>query len=146
MSFISRLPERYGLAEELKQAAWEDESWETVGPLFDEPGGRIYRFLAVHSSALETKKAQTLEKKRSLERETMGEGCRRGSETDLPVLPPTPKKRSGSGVPSTADSIGSKRKPFGRKSPTNETNGVVLAKVNLRRHPFGSGSSNLYQK
>lgn len=68
MSFISRLPERYGLAEELKQAAWEDESWETVGPLFDEPGGRIYRFLAVHSSALETKKAQTLEKKRSLER------------------------------------------------------------------------------
>ena len=72
------------MADELKRAAWEDESWETVGPLSDEPGaavyrlkrfdreflGRIYRFLAVHSSALEAKKEQTLEKKRSLGRET----------------------------------------------------------------------------
>jgi len=76
VQFISRLPETFGLANELKQMAWEADCWEEIGPLADvtspkaahyktytvrrEFCGREYGFVVVQSSALEAKKEKTI--------------------------------------------------------------------------------------
>ncbi len=77
--FISRLPETFALADELKSRAWAENRWQTIGSLTEqEPtakaanyktvsfedtlDGRIYRFVVVHSSMLQAKKEKTLER------------------------------------------------------------------------------------
>lgn len=82
MRFISRLPESYRLAAELKDRAWALNAWETVGRVaqsekaasyraqsFVEPfEGRPYRFIVVHSSALDSRKKKALERRIAKER------------------------------------------------------------------------------
>lgn len=77
IDFISRLPERYGLAEQLMEAAlaarkdWGEEGtiaegkkaakyhlWETEGEL----NGKVYRFVVVHSSSLDERRLRSLER------------------------------------------------------------------------------------
>lgn len=82
MQFISRLPANFGLLAELKQVAWEQDTWTPIGTLAQkEKGaaqykvqefirelyGRTYRFIVVHSTHLDARKQKTLE--RQLKRE-----------------------------------------------------------------------------
>lgn len=74
--FISRLPETFGLAEALKEEAWNSKLWEDLGYLVEDPDaksayykawqtvreieGKEFGFVVVHSSALEQRKEKTL--------------------------------------------------------------------------------------
>ena len=74
--FISRLPGTYSLVKSLKEKAWEQDNWEYIGRIsLSEKGakyraqscvdtlkGRSYRFVVVHSDALEKQKARSLGK------------------------------------------------------------------------------------
>jgi transposase len=74
--FISRLPEVYGLAKTLKEAAWKQKKWENLGQIALTGKGSTYqaqsivetledhsyRFVVIHSSALEKQKLRSLEK------------------------------------------------------------------------------------
>lgn len=76
MRFISRLPETYKLAHELKERAWESGRWQEIGPLRGGPEaaryatqsfqttlyGRSYRFLVVRSSSLDKRKMKKIER------------------------------------------------------------------------------------
>ena len=76
MRFVSRLPETYKLAAQLKDQAFKKGVWEPIGRLAQsEKGavyhaqsfierleGRTYRFVVVHSSAKDTRKTKTLQK------------------------------------------------------------------------------------
>jgi transposase len=76
VQFISRLPERFTIAEELKREAWKKASWEDLGQLSEKKtekschykawqtkrklGKEEYDFVVVHSSNLEERKEKTL--------------------------------------------------------------------------------------
>lgn len=82
MRFISRLPETYHLAQELKDRAWSRGRWEAIGRLaqsekgavyraqsFEETlEGRTYRFIVVHSSSLDQRKLKAIQKEIDRER------------------------------------------------------------------------------
>jgi transposase len=76
LQFISRFPETFNLAEELKLEAWEQTVWETIGILAKEPKGAafymawrtereiegdVFGFTVVFSSKLAKRKEKTLE-------------------------------------------------------------------------------------
>jgi transposase len=93
VQFISRLPETFKLAAELKEAAWNSNAWENVGQLAAVPTDKaaIYRtyqisreidgeklgFVVVHSSKLEERKEKSLCKE--VER-AKKELCRKSAE------------------------------------------------------------------
>lgn len=74
--FVSRLPNTYKLVEELKEEAFAAKQWQDIGALGQQKNAahykfqkkiaslydREYRFIIVYSSALDKKKAQTIEK------------------------------------------------------------------------------------
>ena len=77
VQFISRFPETFKLAEELKTQAWAENKWEDLGVLAEnkknaahykawrverEVEGEIFGFLVVHSSNLEERKEKVLRK------------------------------------------------------------------------------------
>jgi transposase len=77
VQFISRFPETFNLAEELKTQAWAENKWEDIGVLAEnkekaahyktwrmerEVEGETFGFLVVHSSNLEERKEKTLKK------------------------------------------------------------------------------------
>jgi transposase len=78
IQFISRLPETFNLASELKKAAWSEDTWEEIGQLANKPndkaavyrswksvkeiGGEKFGFMVIHSSKLEERKEKTLSK------------------------------------------------------------------------------------
>lgn len=47
--FLSRLPENFNLAKELKQRTWENEKWEKVGALVEGKDAAIYHITLVKS-------------------------------------------------------------------------------------------------
>ena len=73
LKFISRLPETFGIAEELKREAFKKNGFESVGKMaakensadyqvtgfVRELDGNNYRFIVVHSLTLETQKEST---------------------------------------------------------------------------------------
>ena len=81
MRFVSRLPETYRLAQDLKERAWAIDRWETIGRIaqsekgavyhaqsFEETlEGRTYRFIVVHSSSLDKRKLKSIQ--RAIDRE-----------------------------------------------------------------------------
>jgi transposase len=87
LRFLSRLPERFAVAEEAKAAAWQSGNWEELGQLASEPrpgsaryraaeqqgvvAGRSYRLLVVHSDHLQARKRKTLERELVREREAI---------------------------------------------------------------------------
>lgn len=89
--FVSRLPEVFGLAEELKDLAWENNEWTAAGTLSPKPraasyrtqsflreiNDRVYRLIVVHSSSLEKQKEKSLGKKWQKEREALEEEAKR---------------------------------------------------------------------
>lgn len=82
MRFVSRLPETYKLAKELKERAWQKDAWQYVGRLAESKKGavyhsqsfidrledRTYRFVVVHSTALDKRRAKTIQKQIDSER------------------------------------------------------------------------------
>jgi transposase len=44
--FISRLPETFGIASELKEAAWSEARWQPIGSLTDKKDAAVYRLQA----------------------------------------------------------------------------------------------------
>jgi transposase len=79
IQFISRLPETFGMSEELKEEAWKrPEDWENFGHLVEkakektatyrgwkttrEIEGELFSFVVVHSSNLEQRKERSLNK------------------------------------------------------------------------------------
>jgi len=82
MRFVSRLPENYNLAAQLKAQAWEADKWIHLGNLREgknaatyatksiqaELCGRQYRFIVVRSSALDKRKTKSIDKQLANER------------------------------------------------------------------------------
>jgi transposase len=74
--FVSRLPEAFGIAKNLKEMAWQKDDWEFLGAIspgknaaqywtssfVDQIGGRDYRFVVVRSSALDKRREKSLER------------------------------------------------------------------------------------
>ena len=85
IQFISRLPETFNLAQELKDLAWQTDNWNDIGPLSDaktaanyktfaiqrELDGRKYDFVVVYSSVLDAKKEKTLKKRIAKQKEEL---------------------------------------------------------------------------
>lgn len=85
LRFLARLPESFGLAEELKQAAWAENRWEEIGALSPRKqaaryrvhertcvlDGRTYRALVVHSTSLDQRKEQALRRRVETERQAL---------------------------------------------------------------------------
>ena len=85
--FISLLPRRYTLAQELRDKAWEEGQWRFRGPmskvkdaahyctqtLYAEFVGKTYRFIVVCSSKLDKRKEKTLEKLLKTEQEELSQ-------------------------------------------------------------------------
>jgi len=83
IQFISRLPETFSLATQLKEEAWQADNWLEVGELSEkgstyrvwyeekELEGKKYSFVVVHSSALEQQKEQTLKRRFAKEKEAL---------------------------------------------------------------------------
>lgn len=85
LSFISRFPNTYALAAELKRTAWEQGTWVPVGKLSQQQGaaqyqiqeferdlyGRLYRVVVVHSSHLDTRQKKTLARRVDKERQEL---------------------------------------------------------------------------
>jgi transposase len=91
VDMISRLPERYSLAEELIDQAIVDNNWTRIGTLSEgkkaatyestsfewELCGDIYRFVVVHSSLLDKRKLKTLKSKIEKEKLELSKNRRR---------------------------------------------------------------------
>jgi len=93
VQFISRLPETFKLAAELKETAFDLDAWEDVGPLaasatantsvyrtwktVNEIEGEKFGFVVVHSSNLEERKEKTLCKENERVKKEL---CRKSTE------------------------------------------------------------------
>ena len=94
VQFISRLPETFALAEQLKTMAWEQDQWDDIGVLSDSHSsqtasyyrtfsvrhkldGRFYDFIVVHSSSLETQKEKTILKRLTKEKQQLQKRARK---------------------------------------------------------------------
>ena len=74
---ISRFPETFNLAEEIKTRAWQEQTWNSIGKLANNKDGAVYqsrsymvevegtpgRLIVVHSSALDNLKQKTLQRR-----------------------------------------------------------------------------------
>ncbi len=75
--FISRLPRRFNLEQQLVTRAWQQDDWESLGALSDaadaaryriysvdeEMYGQSYRFVVVHSSSLDGRKTKSVDRR-----------------------------------------------------------------------------------
>ena len=87
--FISRLPETFGIASELKEAAWSEARWQPIGSLTDKKDAAVYRlqafkrglaehdyrFVVVHSSSLDKRKEQSITAMVKSRRQELEESC-----------------------------------------------------------------------
>jgi transposase len=87
--FISRLPETFGIASELKKAAWSEARWQPIGSLTDKKDAAVYRlqafkrgfaehdyrFVVVHSSSLNKRKEQSITAMVKSRRQELEESC-----------------------------------------------------------------------
>ena len=87
--FVSRLPNNYGLIEELKTWAFTENNWQELGQLGKQKDAAYYkiqgtnatlydqeyRFIVVHSSALDKKKAATIDRNLKKAQEQYEKDC-----------------------------------------------------------------------
>jgi transposase len=101
IQFISRLPETFNLAGELKDLAWQADDWHDLGslsasdskkatcyktyPTRHELDGRMYDFVVVQSSSLDARKEKTLKRRIAAEQEKLTKAAR---ELESKVRPP----------------------------------------------------------
>ena len=101
VQFISRLPENFSLAGHLKETAFAKDRWHDLGVLSDKRGAASYRtyaarrkigshrynFLVVQSSALEKRKAKTLQKRTAKQQESLAKDARELSAQSFACIP-----------------------------------------------------------
>lgn len=102
LSFLSRLPERYALAERLKnRAVRRPKAWEDAGRLSDDSqaatyriqsmneklNGRTYRFLVVQSSALDKRKEKTMQRELDREKKALEKAIREEEKKEYTCKP-----------------------------------------------------------
>jgi transposase len=103
IQFISRLPETFKLAQELKDLAWQSDNWHDIGTLADpnnkkaayyktflvnsELNGRKYDFVVVQSSALEASKEKTLKRRIAKQHEELEKLAKELSGQDFACEP-----------------------------------------------------------
>ena len=101
VQFISRLPENFNLANHLKETAFAKDRWLSIGALSDKRGAANYRtyaakrkignrrydFLVVQSSALEMRKAKTLQKRIAKQQESLAKDARELSAQSFACAP-----------------------------------------------------------
>jgi transposase len=101
LRFISRFPGNFSLEKELKAKAWQQDNWEPLGsfsdakkaatyksqPFIEELDGRKYRFIVVHSSVLDGRKARSLEKKLSETRRLQEKAIKEAEKQCYACLP-----------------------------------------------------------
>jgi transposase len=99
IQFISRLPETYNLADELKDLAFEKNEWRDLGPVSSSKSkqaanyrtfktraklaGRKYDFVVVQSSSLEKTKAKTLDRRIKRQQEELTKEAKELSAKDF---------------------------------------------------------------
>ena len=86
LNFVSRLPGRFTLEEELKELAWsKPEKWDNIGKfanykkassyhaqdLYARLGGRLYRFIVLHSNKMDARKSKKIDAMLSREKEQL---------------------------------------------------------------------------
>lgn len=95
--FVSRLPNNYGLIEELKTWAFSEGQWQELGRLGKQKDAacykiqgieaelyeQTYRFIVVHSNALDKKKAATINRNLKKAQEEYEKACRELSKKDF---------------------------------------------------------------
>ncbi|MDH7579134.1 MAG: IS1634 family transposase [Bacillota bacterium] len=103
IQFISRLPETFNLAGELKNLAFEKNEWRDLGPLSasnskraacyktfatrHELDGRMYDFVVVQSSSLEERKEKTLARRIKAQKEELEKAARELATRDFACEP-----------------------------------------------------------
>lgn len=103
IQFISRLPETFNLAGELKDLAWAKNDWRDLGPLSasdskkaacyktfairHELDGRMYDFVVVQSSSLEERKEKTLARRIKVQKEELEKGASNLSKREFACAP-----------------------------------------------------------
>lgn len=103
IQFISRLPETFKLAGELKDLAFEKNEWHDLGPLSasnskraacyktfatrHELDGRMYDFVVVQSSSLEERKEKTLARRIKAQKEELEKEARKLAARDFACEP-----------------------------------------------------------
>lgn len=94
LKFISRLPETFAVAEEVKEEAFRLGKWNGIGTLSQKKGaayyqsqsfvreieGWAYRLIVVHSSALDQRKEKSLTKKWTRQKEELEKAARELSQ------------------------------------------------------------------
>jgi len=89
IKFISRLPETFGIAREIKEWAWQTNNWVNLGSVskkknaaqyraqctIRELHGCKYRFIAIKSTRLDARKEKTITKQIENERQNLGKVC-----------------------------------------------------------------------
>ncbi|MDO9535477.1 MAG: IS1634 family transposase, partial [Bacillota bacterium] len=101
LQFISRFPGNFDLEKELKAKAWQLDNWEQLGTFSDakkaatyksksfieEIDGRRYRFIVVHSSVLDGRKAKSLEKNLLEKRQSQEKAIKKAEKQCFACLP-----------------------------------------------------------
>jgi transposase len=109
IQFISRLPENFNLAGHFKETAFAKDSWHDLGVLSDKRGAASYRtyatkrkigshrydFLVVQSSALEKRKAKTLQKRTAKQQELLAKEARELSAQSFACAPDADRALGG---------------------------------------------------
>lgn len=99
--FISRLPGRFNLEQELIDRAWKEGKWRLCGPMAEgkkaatywtqpfqvEFVGRIYRFIVVRSSSLDKTKEKTLQRLLDKEKEMLEKHIKTLSKEEFQCKP-----------------------------------------------------------
>jgi transposase len=103
--FISRLPDNFGISEELKLRAWRENNWQKVGRIAETPGsatyqiqeftgeieGRAYRFVVVNSSSLDKRKEKSIRYQIEKEEQTLTKGLVELAKTTYACQPDAEK-------------------------------------------------------
>jgi transposase len=101
VQFISRLPENFNLAGQLKETAFAKDRWHDLGVLSNKRraasyrtyaarrkiGSHRYNFLVVQSSALEKRKEKTLQKRLAKQQEQLSKEARELSARSFACVP-----------------------------------------------------------
>jgi transposase len=105
--FISRLPGRFNLEQELIDRAWKEGKWRFCGPMAEgekaarywtqpfevEFVGRIYRFIVVRSSSLDKTKEKTLQRLLNKEKKALEKYVKTLSKEEFQCQPDAEARR-----------------------------------------------------
>lgn len=97
LQFISLVPRRYSLPDDLIEKAWQLDQWEEIGQLSEKPKsasykiwetedvleGRAYRFVVVYSSQLDKRKLNGLNRRLEKKKEELTRACSQAMKNEF---------------------------------------------------------------